>query len=67
MKQMEKGYTDMVSLARNSWMQRSSTHPRMLMEERFLINGSGADDGDPGNRRWSGTGGKYTNRLVSGK
>ncbi len=48
-------------------MQRSSTHPRMLMEERFLINGSGADDGDPGNRRWSGTGGKYTNRLVSGK
>ncbi len=28
---------------------------------------SGADDGDPGNRRWSGTGGKYTSRLVSGK
>ncbi len=48
-------------------MQRSSTHPRMLVEERLDYTRSGADDGDPGNQRWSGTGGKYTNRLVSGK
>ncbi len=40
-------------LARISWMTRS----RMIVEERLDDQWRGADDGDPGNQRWSGTGG----------